>query len=656
MQGGDRNKIVWTPDERILPMRSVQRGSRIGGAFIVLFSLAWCGALYASIIMGTIKKGADIPMTLFLFVFSLPGLVFLYAGLSSLFGRTEVTLGSDTVGVVRKGVGRSRRWEEPLRAFTGVLRRAVHHQSDNGPDYTEYQILLAHSDPQKEVRLFNARSSAGWESAWRSFAELLRLPLLDESELGIYRVGGEEPERKASIPVGANGVRVDARGIEVRPENGGYRFRFSHARTAWGGALGMLIGSGIAVISRMMQPQYPDDTLLMVLTWVMIGFVLISFGSLVRALRSHEELTVTRDRVEYRRTSGRSDRTRAAAISLPTAEIRSVTVKSETLVRGAPAAVVIEGEGDSSIRLAPWRAFRVKLELMRGIAAALGEVTGKGAGAFQPDIVLPGQRQAQRRLAVLLIGAIIAFFAVMVPLMWLAFHDRPTGEAPRRAVGGAAVKPPHVRSGSLVSSSEGAETIRLELKGFRPEQNRVATHSEDAPLPLSSTPPAGLRNLPDHGEVWYGKLSLGEEPEHFPFALVVGAPARLWLDRNRNGDLSDDGPPIQSRGAGVFAAEVLATVTPIAKPLSLWLYTHDLLWKERQLTFYNRTQLVGRPIIGGREFLVVVAERGRHDGSFSNDGIYVDINRDGKIDPSGEYIPPGGSVSLLGRRYRFEMR
>ncbi|MBI5576966.1 MAG: hypothetical protein HY896_11465 [Deltaproteobacteria bacterium] len=637
-------------------MHSVQRGSRIGGAFIVLFSLAWCGALYASIIMGAIKKGVNTPMTLFLLVFSLPGLVFLYAGLSSLFGRTVVTLSSDTVEVLRKGVGRSRCWKEPLKAFTGVLRRAVRHQSNDGPDYTEYQLLLAHSNPQKEVRLFNSLSSAGWDSAWHSFADLLRLPLLDESELGIYQVGGKAPVRKTSTPEGASMVRVDARGIEVRPEYGGYRFRFSNAWTAWRGALGMLIAGGTAAIARMMQPQYPNDTLLVVLTWVMIGFVLISFGSLLSLLRGHEELTVTRDRVEYRRWSGRNDRYRSATMYLPTAEIRSVTVKSDPLVRGTLAAVIIEGTGDS-IRLASWKAFRVKLELMRGIAAALGEVTGKGAGAFQPDIVLPGLRQTQRHSAVLLIGAIAAFFAAMVPLMWLAFHDRPTEQVPRRAADVAGVKPPRDRSVSTESSPEGAETIRLEMKSLQPQQNRVATRSENAPLPLSSTSTAGLRNLPeDHGEVWYGKLSLGEEPQHFPIVLAAGAPARLWLDRNRNGDLSDDGPPIQSRGTSVFAAEVQATVAPIEKPLSLWLYTNDRLWKERQLTFYNRTQLVGRPIVGGREFLVVVAERGRHDGNFSNDGIYVDINRDGKIDPSSEYVPPGGGVSLLGRRYRFEVR
>jgi hypothetical protein len=656
MQRGERNTIVWTPDEHTLPMRSVQRGSRIGGAFMTLFSLAWCGVLYASIIGGTIKKGVNIPMTLFMLVFSLPGLVFLYAGLRSLFGRTEVTLGSDTVQVVRKGVGGSRRWVEPLRAFTGVLRRAIHHTSDDGPDYTEYQLLLAHSDPEKQVQLFNSRSSADWESAWHSFSGLLGLPLLDESELGVYQVGGgETPVYKASIPVGSDVVQVDARGIEVSRENGGYRFRFSQARTAWGGALGMAVSGGIAAVARMMQSQFPNDTLLVVFTWVMAGFVLICFGSLVRSLRSSEELTITGDRVEYLRGSGRSEGRRSVRMSLPTAEIRSVTVKSDPLHRGTLAAVTIEG-ADDSIRLATWRGFQVKLELMHSIAAALSEVTGKEAGAFQPDILMPGQRQIQRRSAALLVGAIAAFFVVMVPLMWLAFHDRPTEEAQRPAAKVADVKPPQDRSESS-QSPEGAEKVRLELKSLHPQYERVATYSENSPLPLSRTPPAGLHNLPeDQGEFWYGELSLGAKPEHFPFALATGAPARLWLDRNRNGDLSDDGPPVQSSGTGVFAAEVQVTVAPIEKPLSLWLYTNDQLWKERQLTFYNRTQLVGRPIIGGREFLVVVAERGRHDGNFTNDGIYVDINRDGKIDPSREYVPPGGTVSLLGQPYRFEMR
>ena len=799
MRNSERNKIVWTPSDRVLPMRSIQRGSRIGGAFLILFALAWCGVLYCSIVMGTLKEGADIPMALFLLFFSLPGLLFLYLGLNVVFGSTRVTLDSDSVEVLRKRIVHSTLWREPIHSFTGVLRRVIHYQSSDGPDYSEYLVLLVHTDPNKELRLFDSRSSVGWETAWREFAKELQLPLLDESEEGIYRFdsGSFCPQTTATPPP----VAVHAKGIEVRLGADGYRFRLRNAPTAWRGVLGVLVAGGIAAAAWLLQPYYPGDKLLQVFAWVMAAFVLIAFGSLLRALHGHTELLVGRDRVEYRPRSGR-------IVTLPTAGVHTVTVKSDPIVGNAPAMVTIEGDG-KTIQLAAWRSHQVKSELANAIAAALGEMTGKGAQTFQPKILLPGQRVAQRRAAKMIIGAIAAFFAVLVPLMWLAFHDRPaptpgetavdeaheqwrvlaeSGYADYRAgrdteavakleravelaerlgrnsrslsvslyrlsqaverqgdlrraaalaerslkiIGArgetgewvahqywrlsgllerlgdaeaaadrrrealrlfrqAGVEPPpsndrkegidpriqameeqRRRAEESRARATGAdqkqapelsqqprqaiESIRLSVQRLHPQQGRAPTRYNPVPIDLMAQPSGQLGGLPGiESELLFGELSLGTEALRFRFVLTSASPAHLWLDRNRNGDLSDDGPPLQGSNDGVFGTEVKLLVPPLNTPLSLWLYSHGRLLEQRQLTFYNRTQLVGRPLIGGREYLIVLAERGMHDGRYDNDGIYVDINRNGSIEPS-EYIAPGADVVLLGRSYRFEI-
>jgi len=838
------NKIRWTPGEHVLPMRSVRSGPRMAGLFVLLFSAVWCGFLYASLVMGTLEKGFDLPMTLLLLLFSLPGVLSFLMGLSLLLGRTETTLSSDGVETLRKGVSRSRRWKEPLRAYTGVLRRVERLQSRNHSGFTEYRILLVHPDAEKEVSLFESGSPTGWESAWHRFASLLGLPLLEESEQGIYRVDGQKLAEKSDVSRAPQEVAVRARGIEVRRQNGGYIFLISRFPAAWRGALGALVACALAVVAWKMQARFPDDTLLTVVAWLLTAFVPLALASLISDLRGMEELTVAGDRVEHRSGSGRGDRWKGEAASLPVWDVRRVTVESDPSHRGRGAMVTLEGTGDS-LRLAAWRGGKVQRDLALAVAAALGEVTGKGARAFLPHIVLPGQRQRQRLAAKKLAAAMAIYFALMAPLMWWAFHDRPkprpagtarnetlerwravveegyadyragryeaagrklerarvlaerlgTASAPfsitlhrlaqveesqgrydqaavlaersveiakglgskgeglawklftlasvlekkgdveaaearyrevaelarqvfgdrpelrgkilrryaafleargrkdearriRREAGPPPPSPSEARrkvaeearrralearrraeeqariqgkaskeDGTALpgpsgqpSDPESVEIVSLDIQALHPQRNRVPASHALATIPLTATPPPGTEEPPEaKGEAWYGELALGAGPERFPLAMVVGPSARLWLDRNRNGDFSDDGPPVET-------GEVSVTVPPVRKPLTLWIYTSESLWKERRLAFYNRTQLVGRPLVGGREFLVVVAERGRHDGRFDNDGLYVDANRDGEIEPDAEYVFPNGSVSLLGRRYRFRVR
>jgi len=102
------NAIHWTPSDAILPMQCVRRGSRIGGVLVSFFALAWCGTLLACIVAGTLQEGVNVAMTLLLLGFALPGLLFLWVGLNTLFGRREVFIDRQQVTVRERGLRRTR--------------------------------------------------------------------------------------------------------------------------------------------------------------------------------------------------------------------------------------------------------------------------------------------------------------------------------------------------------------------------------------------------------------------------------------------------------------------------------------------------------------------------------------------------------------------
>lgn len=234
-------------------------------------------------------------------------------------------------------------------------------------------------------------------------------------------------------------------------------------------------------------------------------------------------------------------------------------------------------------------------------------------------------------------------------------------------VGDAAPRGDAARPGASGGGVDGDGVLRIDLhERFHIESFRVGVVHPLTRIPLAGTPQEGVLALPGRfiGETLYGAITLGRARLAFPIALHFagtgsGSPV-LYVDRNRNGDLTDDGGAIVNRGTGLFAAGVSIPLRELSPqwssdgPYELWIFTNESLWRNNQLSYYARTQMVGRITIDGRDLLAVVADHGVHDGDFGNDGIYLDLDRNGEIDIREEYIPPGGEAELLGRRYRIE--
>ena len=197
--------------------------------------------------------------------------------------------------------------------------------------------------------------------------------------------------------------------------------------------------------------------------------------------------------------------------------------------------------------------------------------------------------------------------------------------------------------------------IRL-VEAFRPIGFRVAAMSHA--IALSGDAPRGLRVPPLVGRFRFGLLRLHGGRE-YPLVLVEGGGAwRLYVDRNRNGDLGDDGPPLANQGTGRFAASLrlpLREVTGQALDgvYDLWIYLDEQ--RDDRLQTYCRTQLAGEVALDGRRVPAIVADNVVLDADYTNDGIALDLDGDGRFRGARELIGPGEAVELDGAAYRFRV-
>ena len=244
-------------------------------------------------------------------------------------------------------------------------------------------------------------------------------------------------------------------------------------------------------------------------------------------------------------------------------------------------------------------------------------------------------------------------------------QDRKTGSG----VSGMPRKPvSENRIGNDEENSAAAGLTRVPISirnSFKPVRMKVAARSSEQPQ-LSPVLPPEIAKVPmyDGKAQLYGSLELGTvEPNTYWYAfdLVDTSHPVLYFDKNQNGDLSDDGPPLTNRGRGLFATTITIPFSRMTGDMTLtgdyqlWFFTNKSLWPKKKVRFYSITQMQGRVDVAGRRLMAVIGERGRNDADFTNDGIYQDLNRDGKIDSKIEYIGPHEALRIAGQSYQFDV-
>lgn len=169
---------------------------------------------------------------------------------------------------------------------------------------------------------------------------------------------------------------------------------------------------------------------------------------------------------------------------------------------------------------------------------------------------------------------------------------------------------------------------------------------------------SGLEPTYRGGEQWYGYLRLGSPARSFRFVLdhLPGGQFEMWFDANANRDLRDDQGPLVNEGdgyggPGAFATtlripwSILSTHAPFDGDFKIWFFSNEAGWKTgHRVSHYSRTQLRGRVLVNGQPHTAWLVDHGYNDTDLTNDGIYVDFNRDGMSDRE-EWIP---NLNMIG--------
>ncbi len=158
--------------------------------------------------------------------------------------------------------------------------------------------------------------------------------------------------------------------------------------------------------------------------------------------------------------------------------------------------------------------------------------------------------------------------------------------------------------------------------------------------------------------VYYGYLRLGNaEDNRFVFAIDESdkSPWFGHFDRNNNSDLTDDGPPcIISADVEFDVAVVLPNGKTVRRPYKIW------QWPNSQsstpcIRFYAVCHYQAKIHLNGETVTAVAFEQYNHDGLYHDDGIWLDLNGDNRLDEKTELFKDGGAVTLKGKPFRIKL-
>jgi hypothetical protein len=152
----------------------------------------------------------------------------------------------------------------------------------------------------------------------------------------------------------------------------------------------------------------------------------------------------------------------------------------------------------------------------------------------------------------------------------------------------------------------------------------------------------------------YGCLKLGNgDDQRVSFAFVENDPGLLYLDKNNDEDLTNDGAPLRNLGAGAFAATAYLQIDVIAndgaktrQPLNLWFYAN-----KDGLFFYSICHWAGELELNGRAYKAIAFEDGNHDGLYKESGLCVDLNANGRCEKETELFKDNDALTVDGKRY-----
>ena len=168
-------------------------------------------------------------------------------------------------------------------------------------------------------------------------------------------------------------------------------------------------------------------------------------------------------------------------------------------------------------------------------------------------------------------------------------------------------------------------------------------------------------------DLLFGFLPLGNGADsRISFILSEeGGDWALFVDKNNNEDMTDDGPPLSNQGSGtVMAASLSVSVeiqrgrgVSLVRPYELWVWFRGID-DDRGIRglFYGRNHYAGSVSIDGRVYEASAFELRGHDGLYRDDGLCIDLDQNGECHEEREIFFDGEVVTSPEAPVRLELR
>jgi len=167
-------------------------------------------------------------------------------------------------------------------------------------------------------------------------------------------------------------------------------------------------------------------------------------------------------------------------------------------------------------------------------------------------------------------------------------------------------------------------------------------------------------------EILHGSFTLGNggDPR---IALVLareGDAWELWLDRDNDEDLTNDGPPLDNQGDGdILAARVFLDVEVVSevggsalRPYDLWVwFNRSQEGRAIEGRIYGTNHWAGTVEVDGVGYAATAFEFVGHDALYRDAGLCVDVSRDGACQEDRELFLDGDVLPFPTSRVRLRL-
>jgi hypothetical protein len=280
----------------------------------------------------------------------------------------------------------------------------------------------------------------------------------------------------------------------------------------------------------------------------------------------------------------------------------------------------------------------------------------------EPQPIMISSRQIPRVPHLRSISIVIVVCALMTALFVIWW-----GEITKQKVASKAVTTPKITKKKVQQSQLPRGTKAQSLYLSRAEDKPVTDLGQVIDLEFSDQGfPMGLSvsegfalHLFDNPEPNQGFKVFppeSDEKRHYDQFAIAGAtylviteesdPPKLYLDANRNGDLTDDLGPFEGERPELvpnhFTIMLPAKNSESGVPYRLWLFPSRM----GGIRFYPQCHWQGQLELNGKSYKLVLFD-GNADGDYSNDPLIIDIDDDGKAAET-EKLKPGQSCSIDG--------